>query len=386
MKKYFFTGAAVIIVLAVSLVAYGAWLNYSDTKQIAKHMDERIISVPVAKVAMRNISPKIEIETLRFTSDNMADAVALTEGRIINWLVKKNDKVTKDQVIISMTNEQLPLKIQQATSQVSQEEAILAQTYASYQRQLQLLKDNATSKEKFGEAEANYFASQEKLKAAKAQLAQYQVQNNWLTVKAPIDGEVLIVYQQVGSNVQAGTPVALIGNFDKLKFSLNFTDSSAEDLKIGDTAMLTFTDGAAMEKAYGTEYGAGNQGRKQKIRATLKEITPDLSQPADIRRSIWEVDNAARILEPMTYTKVVMEFGSLNNVLTVPLTAMADVDYSKVFVVDEDSVIHLRKVATDAKDDAHAEIVSGLLEGETVVTGNFEGLEDGMKVKVIEQQ
>ncbi len=386
MKKYFFTGVAVIIILAISLIIYGAWLNYSDTKQIAKHMEERTISVPVAKVAMRNISPKIEIETIRFTSDNMADAVALTEGRIVNWLVKKNDKVTKDQVLISMTNEQIPLKIQQAMSQVSQEEAILAQSYASYQRQLQLLKDNATSQEKFGEAEANYFASQEKLKAAQAQLAQYQVQNSWLKVKTPIDGEVLIIYQHVGSNVQAGTPVALIGDFDKLKFSLNFTNSSAEDLKIGDTATLTFNEGAAIEKAYGTEYGAGNQGRKQKIHATLKELTPDLSQKADIRRSVWEVDNAARILEPMTYTKVVMEFGIIDNVLTVPLSAMVDIDYNKVFVVDEDGVIHLRKVVTDAKDDAYAEIVSGLSAGETVVTGNFEGLKDGMKVRVIEQE
>ena len=386
MKKYFFTGVALIIILAVSLVVYGAWLNYSDTKQIAKHMNERTIAVPVAKVAMRNISPKIEIETVRFTSDNMADAVALTDGRIVNWLVKKNDKVTKGQILISMTNEQIPLKIQQATSQVSQEEAILAQTYASYQRQLQLLKDNATSKEKFGEAEANYYASQEKLKAAKAQLAQYQVQNDWLFVKAPIDGEVLIIYQYVGASVQPGAPVALIGDFNKLTFSLNLTDNSAQNLKVGDTATLTFNDTAAMGKAYGTEYGVGNKGYKQKIRATLREIMPDLNLPADIRRSVWEVDNGARILEPMTYTGVVMDFGIINNVLTVPLSAMTDTSYNKVFVVDENDIIHLRTVVTGANDDVYTEIISGLSEGETVVTDNVEGLEDGMKIKVIEQE
>lgn len=386
MKKYFFTGVALIIILAVSLVVYGAWLNYSDTKQIAKHMNERTIAVPVAKVAMRNISPKIEIETVRFSSDNMADAVALTDGRIVNWLVKKNDKVTKGQILISMTNEQIPLKIQQAMSQVSQEEAILAQTYASYQRQLQLLKDNATSKEKFGEAEANYYASQEKLKAAKAQLAQYQVQNDWLFVKAPIDGEVLIIYQYVGASVKPGEPVALIGDFNKLTFSLNLTDNSAQNLKVGDTATLTFNDTAAMGKAYGTEYGVGNKGYKQKIRATLREIMPDLNLPADIRRSVWEVDNGARILEPMTYTGVVMDFGIINNVLTVPLSAMTDTSYNKVFVVDENDIIHLRTVVTGANDDVYTEIISGLSEGETVVTDNVEGLEDGMKIKVIEQE
>ncbi|MBR3722835.1 MAG: efflux RND transporter periplasmic adaptor subunit [Selenomonadaceae bacterium] len=386
MKKYFFTGVALIIILAVSLIVYGAWLNYSDTKQIAKHMNERTIAVPVAKVAMRNISPKIEIETVRFSSDNMADAVALTDGRIVNWLVKKNDKVTKGQILISMTNEQIPLKIQQAMSQVSQEEAILAQTYASYQRQLQLLKDNATSKEKFGEAEANYYASQEKLKAAKAQLAQYQVQNDWLFVKAPIDGEVLIIYQYVGASVKPGEPVALIGDFNKLTFSLNLTDNSAQNLKVGDTATLTFNDTAAMGKAYGTEYGVGNKGYKQKIRATLREIMPDLNLPADIRRSVWEVDNGARILEPMTYTGVVMDFGIINNVLTVPLSAMTDTSYNKVFVVDENDIIHLRTVVTGANDDVYTEIISGLSEGETVVTDNVEGLEDGMKIKVIEQE
>lgn len=380
MKKIYGVAMVLIIFMALAIVAWGAWLNYSDENQIANRMDNRSVEVTAAKAARREFAPTISLDAVRFVSDNMTDAVALTDGRILNWQVEKNEKVSKGQSLVEMVNESIPLKIQQAESAISRAEAMMTQARNSYQRQGRLKARRATSQEKYEEAEAQYMAAQGALREAQAQRDQYLVQQGWLSVKAPLDGEVLLIYQQAGAQVQAGTPIALVGDFSQLTFSLNLSDRDARHLQLGQTIYLAFAERKLTGKAYDTDYGVGNKERGMEIKAVLREIVPDLSEPADIRRTVWAVDNRARLLEPMLYTGVTMRTGQSYEALTVPLAAMIDKAHDTVFVLDAEGIIHLRTVKAGADDKKYIEIYDGLVEGDTVIVGNLEGLEDGMKV------
>ena len=66
----------------------------------------------------------------------------------------------------------------------------------------------------------------------------------------------------------------------------------------------------------------------------------------------------------------------------MPLSAMVDKSRDRVFVIDEDNRIHERTVETGVVGDRYIEILSGLSEGELVITGNMDGLEDGMTADV----
>ena len=380
MKKIYGVAMVLIIFMALAIVAWGAWLNYSDENQIANRMDNRRVEVTAAKAVRREFAPTISLDAVRFVSDNMTDAVALTDGRILSWQVEKNEKVSKGQNLVEMVNESIPLKIQQAESSISRAEAMMTQARNSYQRQGRLKARRATSQEKYEEAEAQYMAAQGALREAQAQRDQYLVQQGWLSVKAPLDGEVLLIYQQAGAQVQAGTPIALVGDFSQLTFSLNLSDRDARHLQLGQTIYLAFAERKLTGKAYDTDYGVGNKERGMEIKAVLREIVPDLSEPADIRRTVWAVDNRARLLEPMLYTGVTMRTGQSYEALTVPLAAMIDKAHDTVFVLDAEGIIHLRTVKAGADDKKYIEIYDGLVEGDTVIVGNLEGLEDGMKV------
>lgn len=382
MKKTFGLAVAIIFLLAAAIVGWGAWLNYSDEHQIVSRMNNRAVEVNAVRAARRELTPVIPLDAVRFSSDTITDAVALTEGTIIRWYTGKNKAVHEGDIIAEMMNESIPLKIQQAESAISRAEAALAQAYNSYQRQERLLARRATSKEKYEAAEAQYLAAQSSLREAQVQRDQCLVQQGWLSVKAPLDGEVLIIYQREGAHVQAGTPVALVGDFSWLKFSLNMDDVNARHLQEGQTGFLRFPDRKMMAKAYDTDYGAGNKERGMEIKAVLKEIVPPLSEPADLRRTVWAVDNRTSILEPMTYNGVTMRMGMSYEALAVPLSAMVDKSRDKVFVVDENNIVHERTVKTGVLDDKYIEILSGLAEGEVVITGNLDGLEDGMKADV----
>ena len=381
MKRNFYIGIVVILFLAVILVGYGAWLNYSDEDQIARRMDSRQVELSAAQVVKRDFLPIFRLDAVRFSSDNMTDAVALTDGRIVRWHVGKNTDVVKDQLLMTMRNENLPLRIQEAESAISRGEALLAQTYSSYQRQIRLLARRATSQEKYEEAEAQYLAAQSSLKQALAQKEQLQVQQDWLNVVSPLGGEVLIIYQQEGAYVQAGTPVALIGDFSSLHFSLNLSDMDTRHLTVGQQSMLTFPEHSRLTaKPYDTDYTASNEGSRQRIKVTLANIEPPLGEPADIRRTVWDVDNRSGFLEPMLYGGVTMQALTPYEATVVPLEAMRNKAHDKVFVIDTDGVIHSRTGSAGANDGKYIEIFSGLSEGERVVVGSFEGLEEGMKV------
>ena len=381
MKKYFFIGLATIFILAIALVGYGTWLNVSDENQIARRMDERALTLTGAKAQKRSLHPTIELDAVRLYSENMADAVALIDGRIIEWYVKKNGTVQKGDTLLRLENDQVLLQIQQATANVRRAEAALAQAFNSYRRQELLLKDNATSKEKYDAAKAQYEAAEETLVEAEAQREMYYVQEARQRVTSPVDGKVLLIYQREGSYVQGGVPLALIGDFDRLLFSTTMNNKHAQYLFVGERVTLKIP-AQAMKKAFDTEYAPGNKGNEETIVAVVREITPPISEPAGIRRVICEIDNRAGVLEPLTYNKVSVRAERSAECLSVPISAMTDSSRTEVFMVRPDGTIERREVETGTNDGTYIEIRSGLSEGDVVVVENFDGLENDMRVQV----
>ncbi|MBR6012643.1 MAG: efflux RND transporter periplasmic adaptor subunit [Selenomonadaceae bacterium] len=385
MKKYFYAGIVIILLVSIALVGYGAYLNYSDENQITRRMEERVLHLAGAKATVRNLRATLNMDTIKLYSEEMADATALIDGRIVAWHVDKNAKVSKGSLLATLVNDQIALQIQQATSGVRKAEAVMAQAANSYHRQERLMAKNATSKEKYEESQAQYLAAQEGLNEAKAQREQYLVQNERQEVTAPLDGEVLIIYRREGSYVQGGTPLALVGNFEKLLFALTLPDEDAKYFQIGSTVSLKMPI-TSWAKAYDTEFAAGNKGIDEKITAVVREVSPPPSQSAGVRRLVCEIDNSSRLLEPLTYNGVIVESNISRQCLTVPLEAMVNSDHNAVFVVNSDKTIEKRKVDTGTDDGKNIEVYSGLKGGDVVIVGSFEGLKDGIKVDITLQE
>ena len=372
MKRLYLVGLVIILLMAVAMIGYGAWLNKSGENQIVERMENRTIPLQGAKAQFRDIHPKIVLETVNLYSEEMADAVALIDGRIEGMFVSKNSSVRRG----------LPLKIKQAESSIARAEAQLANAKNNYARYTRLMERDATSREKFDEAEANYLATVAALQEAQTVKEQLLVQSARQDVTAPIDGEVLIVYRQQGSYVTAGTPIALIGDFSRLFFSMPVDDKHAQQLALGEGAELSFTNSQILRKAYDTEYAAGNKGDEQIFSVHVREISPPLNELATLRKIVWEVDNRVGLLEQQAYSGAILKSARSRKVLTVPLAAMTDSNRNAVFIVTDAGTLERRAVKTGADDGNFVEIISGLGAGDTVITSAAEGLEVGMKVTV----
>ena len=381
MKRLYMVGLVLILLMAIAMVSYGAYLNKTGETQITERMENRSIPLQGTKVRFREIHPGLVLETVNLHSEDMADAVALIDGRIERIFVDKSTLVRRGDVLFTLVNEEIPLKIEQADSNIAKAEAQLAQAKNNFARYTRLKEKNATSLEKYDEAEANYMAAVANLDAAKAAKAQLLVQSSRQDVTAPIDGEVLILYKQMGAYVTAGTPIALVGNFERLYFSLPLEDKEARRLSLGAQAELSFS-GRILRKAYDTEYASGNRGGDQIFSVRLQEILPSLDEPASLRKVVWEVDNRVGLLEQQTYSGALLRSSRGQRLLTIPLAALIDSSRSAVFVVTAADTLERRNIVTGVDDGTYIEVVSGLHDGEIVVTSAAGGLENGMKVTV----
>ena len=381
MKKYFLIGLGIVLALSLSLILYGAYLNERGEFQIAKRMSERSLELQGAKSEKRFIRPYFKLNAINFFSKDMTDALALSDGRIVECVAPKGSFVRKGDTLFLLVNEELPLQIKQAEANILSARAEKHSRENQYKRYLMLKEKGAISAQQFDEAEAAYRAAVAGLEVAEAKLGNLRIQEERQKVAAPLDGQVLMLYRQPGAYVTGGTALALVGDFRTLYFSTPVDDKLARHLTPGLEVELVFSN-KDFKKVYDTNYAAGNLGSNQKFTASIAEITPPLSEPAAMRNVVWQADNRSGLLEPQTYGGVSLQSRTGHDGLAVPLAAMADNSNNRVYVAKGDDTIEERKVKTGTNDGSYIEILEGLTEGEIVVTSGTEGLRSGMRATV----
>lgn len=390
MKKYFLAAMAMAIVLSLTIIGYGIFVNYKGESVILERMNNSSVIVNTAAVKIREINPRYEFPETSFHSQQSVDVIAKVDGVISRKYTYKNKYVKAGDVVVELTNEDLPLRIKQAESALRRAEAVELQAKNSYQRHSRLIEMDATSMEKLDEARANYAAAQADVSNAQAQYEQAVVNQERLRVVSGMDGYVLVSYKEEGNFVTAGTPICLVGDFKSMWFALNMADDDLRALlgNMGEQGRFTLSfKHPDFVKSYNTEYNAGNKGNKSVFDVDITGIYPALSEPAGMRRVVFDIHNDVGILEARSYEDMVLTSNQPRRVLTVPAEALnKDNAVTSVYVVNADNELEARQVVTGAEGEKYVEILSGVNEGEIVVVSGVDGLNEGQKVEAVMEE
>lgn len=381
MKKIFFIAVAAVIAMMLLLVGYGTFLNYTDEGNIAARLSNRTIKLVGAKAETRVLRGGFTRKDVRMEAENMTDAVSRLEGTLEKIYVQPNSKVVKGQPICHIVNEDIDMKIVQADVNIAKAQTVSARYANSLSRYKRLIGSGAVSMEQYEDIETQYKSALAELETLRLEKQQYEILRDRLTVTAPLDGEVLMLYKKEGAFLQAGTSVALIGNFSRLRFTETISDDDFQSLlPIGKEWELSVEQGD-MEKIYSGSYGGSNRGYEQTFGAHIVKVEPPVGQAASLRSISWEVNNSSGLLEPKRYQQVRFQEIVERKVLAVPAKAV-DAKRSSVFVWNTDGKLEERKVIFGASDGSFIEVQSGIEPDEIVVISGREGLENGMKAEV----
>jgi len=209
--------------------------------------------IELGTIEMKNLATAIKANgLLSVPNQNKALVTSVTNGTIRTLTVQPGNYVNKGQVIATILNPDIAQLQQQ--SQTTQAQLLLAQQ--EYQRQKELVEGNAAPLKNLQKAEAELSALKATQKSQQMQLSALGISqsatNNGrivtsIPVLAPISGTVSEVSAQIGSNVDASTPIAQIVNNSQLHLDLFVFEKDLPKVKAGQRIHFTLTNSAGKE-------------------------------------------------------------------------------------------------------------------------------------------
>ena len=240
-----------------------------------------------------------------------------------------------------------------------QAEAIFRQAENQYKRARALLAEKVIPESRFDAAEAAYVISREAWSIAKEHLKNTKI-------PAPIDGTVVDRTVEVGQSVAPGVQMLRIVNQTSLKMDVDLPEKDLSRVTPETLALIivdAFPEGTFTGK--------------------VVVINPMVKRKTRTFRARIELPNPAGKLVDGMFARVRLSVGE-KNALAVPRDALVRLPGSGthyVFVVDGEKAIK-RQVKIGKPQDQFAEILSGLSEGERVVTSGTGRLRSGTRVRV----
>jgi multidrug efflux pump subunit AcrA (membrane-fusion protein) len=206
--------------------------------------------------------------------------------------------------------------------------------------------------------------AQAQANAAKAHMDALQVQLSYARVLSPINGVVAERPINVGDIASAGMPVFSIVDISQVRAVANVPVKEAESIRVGRPARVAGPDGD--------------------MAGAVTVVSPSASAGATTVEVWVQIANAGERLKPGATVRVSIIAETIQNTLVVPASALLNGDEGKqkVMVVTKDSVAHERTVAVGVRQGDRVQILSGVQEGDQVVTSGGLGLEDKAKVSI----
>lgn len=300
------------------------------------------VSVPLASVQSLE-SPSLTPLSGVVRASRQGQVAAQVMGSVVAVPARLGAKVSAGDVLVVLASAELGAHRAQAQAAVNEAERAHAQ-------ESRLLAKGAATRDAVADL-------QDRLAAARAQLAAAQAAVDHLTVRAPFAGVVSRKLIDVGDLATPGRELVEVQ-----------ADGSVEIEAGVPVAFAALPVGA--EVAYELD---GRQGR-----AKVKE----LAAAADVRslhRRVLLIADAAALAPGKPVT--VLWPGEVRRRLLVPATAVQrHGQIERVWVVAAEGRLALRLVRTAGAEDGRIEVSSGLAGGEMVVASPADGLVEGSRV------
>lgn len=351
------------VVGVIILIAVVSWL-WPDSKK------KEEVSFVTEKVAPANIQNSIT------ATGSIEPVTEVTVGTQVSGIISKiyvdyNSEVKKGQVIAELDKTNLISTLNTAKANLNNAESTLNYQTANYKRYKELYDKGLVSADEYESALLTYKQAKEQVISAKESVQTAQTNLGYATITAPIDGVIL------GKAVEEGQTVAASYNTPEL-----FT--VAKDLK--DMQVVADVD----------EADIGNVTEGARVTFTVDAFPNDTfsGTVTQVRQEATETDNVVTYevvisarnddlkLKPGLTANVTIYTTEMQGVLSVSNKALRFTPVketvgnkkivdcngtSKVWTLEGDKLVaHAVKIGMT--DGTHTQIISGIKEGQTIIT------------------
>ncbi len=403
-----------IIAAAIVLIVILAVIGNKNSKNAIEVEAQQTALRTIVEVIPANgkIQPVTEV---KISPDVSGEIVELNyqEGDVI----KRGDLIIKikQDVYISM-RERAEASLNSVKAQLSQQLAQFQQIEQTYLRNKTLFEQKAISASDYESALSQYQVAKAQIKAAEfnvksseAALKEAQENLTKTIIYAPMDGIISKMSVEkgervVGTSQMAGTEMLRIANFQYMEVLVDVNENDIIRIAQGDTATID-VDAYPGRKFTGIVTQIANSAKN--IGSAVDQVTNFEVKVYILPESYNDLlEQGKTPFRPGMSASVSVQTNRKENIIAIPLqsiTTRSDLlsDSVKtalgtgfiaeqVFVIKEDNTVELRQITTGIQDLGFIEVITGLIEGETIVTAPFTAisktLKDGKPVKIKEKE
>lgn len=385
---------AVILLLIFAVVGKKAgWFGKAATVKVAiENAEKRTIVETIT--ANGKIQPEKEV---KITPD--------VSGEIVELTVREGDHVEKGQLLLRIKpdiyisqKDRSMAAISSARARLAQAEAQYIQAELSYKRTKQLFDEQTISKSEFEQTEASYSVAKAEVDAAKYSVisaeASLKEANETLiktSIYAPMTGTVSMLLVELGERVagtgmMAGTEMLRVADLSRMEAQVEVNENDIPRVKLGDTATIS-VDAYVDYKFRGIVTEMANSAKTTGVSAdqvtnfdvkilvlpeSYKDLTdkgnahplrPGMSATVDIRTEI----------KPGIITVPIQSVTTRTDTTKVIKTVSDEDIRTLVFITDGERAL-AKDVKTGIQDNSYIEIISGVSEGDRVISAPFSAI------------
>ena len=314
--------------------------------------------VKVETVQRGDISAYI-LKNTTLEAERWVDVRARRSGQVIALLKEEGDPVRAGTILAR-------LDADAAQISVSQREVAHLEAKQRYEREDALFQRNLGSKQSYENAKTQFESS-------KAQLEQAKLDLSYTAIRSPIEGIMTLRNIEVGNMVTNNQVVASVAKFDPLLARIQVTEKDFGKITVGQTARITVE--AAPEREF---------------TGTVKMISPVVDPESGTVKVTVEVPRTdASLLRPGMFASVYIITETRSNTLVIPKKALVlEGEGNQVFTFETDpesgrGQAQRKRIEIGFTDSDRLEILSGLSQGEQVITVGQEGLRPGSPVRLV---
>jgi multidrug efflux pump subunit AcrA (membrane-fusion protein) len=208
-------------------------------------------------------------------------------------------------------------------------------------------------------AQGSKESAEGKYRSASAQLS-------YSLIKSPIDGVVTDRPQYEGDLATANQPLLTVMNLSRLIAKTHIPQTEAVQLKAGNTAEINLA------------------GLDEPVKSQVSLVSPALD-PGSTTVEVWvEVRKPDPALRPGMTVPVSMTAKAAKDAIVVPAASVFHSEEAGDYVMlaGSDGKAHLTKVQSGIRNKDSVQIVSGINEGDPVITSGAYALPDGTRVEI----
>jgi len=293
--------------------------------------------------------------TASLYAENKTEVAAKVGGQVVRINVEEGDIVKVGRELAQIESDRLRLEVQSR-------EANLNKITQEITRKQELYEQKLIPRDSFESLRYDKQSAEAALAMAKLDLAHTRI-------RAPISGVISARSVQRGNTIGSGQTVYEITSLKTLQADLFVPERELNRIKVGQVAQVKFD--------------ALTSDTKNPLIAKIKRVSPVIDSSTGTFKTTLELDNAEGLLKPGMFGRFNVVFGEHKDVMTVPRTAITELDgeRSVYYVIDDKAKKAL--LETGYENDGLVEIISGLDGTEAVVTLGQAGLRIGSKVNVV---